>query len=136
MEPNDEVYDNISSLITTPYIHYPENDKNTHIFIVKNDIEKFDQNLLLGNSVVNSFLRWISSQSNKISVIDSTSMVMKNLQDDKNTKVRENISTQNLILIQIAKGVGGHWFIYLLIRSSKKLFMLILLYLIYKNLNA
>ena len=59
----------------------------------------------------------MSLQSNKKSVIESTSMAMYNLQDDYTTKVRENISTQNLILIQIAKSKGGHWFIYLLIRS-------------------
>ena len=48
----------------------------------------------------------MSLQSNKISAVDSTLMVMNNLQDDKTTKDRENISTQNLILIPITK--SGH----------------------------
>ena len=75
----------------------------------------------------------MSLQSNSISAIDSTSMMMNNLQDDKTTKVRETISAKHLILISIAKGC--HWFIYLLIRSSKESFMLILLDSLYK-LNA
>ena len=100
------MYDNIQFLITTPYTHHPENDQNTPISIVKVDIEKFDQNIFLDDGVVNCFLHWMGLQSNKISVIDSTSIVINDLQDDKTTKVRENISSQNLILIPIAK--DGH----------------------------
>ena len=50
---------------------------------------------------------------------------MNELQDGKAIKLREKISTQNLILIPIAK--NEHWIIYLFIRSSEKYFMLILL---------
>ena len=60
LKPNEKVYDNILFLITTPSIHRPENDQNTPISIVKGDIEKFDQNLFLGDHDVNSFLRWMS----------------------------------------------------------------------------
>ena len=49
----------------------------------------------------------MSLQSNKKSVIESTSMAMYTVQDDYTTKVRENISTQNLILIPIVKGAIG-----------------------------
>ena len=67
----------------------------------------------------------MSLQSRKISVIDSTSMGMNELTDAKAIRLREKITTQNLILIPIAK--DGHWIIYLFIRSSEKSFMLILL---------
>ena len=60
MKSNDKVNDNIPFLITTPYIHHPESDINTPIFIVKGDIEKFDQNVFLGDGVVNCYLHWIS----------------------------------------------------------------------------
>ena len=79
----------------------------------------------MGDGVVYFFLRWMSLQSRKISVIDSTSMGMKELTDGTAIKLREKISTQKLILIPIAK--DGHWIIYLFIRSSDKSFMLILL---------
>ena len=79
----------------------------------------------MGDGVVYCFLRWMSLQSRKILVIDSTSMGMNELTDGKAIKLREKISTQNLILIPIAK--DGHWIIYLFIRSSEKSFMLILL---------
>ena len=56
---------------------------------MKGDIENFDQNLFLGDSVVSYFLRWMSLQSNKISIIDSISMTMNKLKDDKTTKVEK-----------------------------------------------
>ena len=89
MKPNDKVYDNILFSITTLYIHHPEIDQNTPISFVKGDIENFDQHLFLGDSVVSYFLRWMSLQSNKISIIDSISMTMNKLKDDKTTKVEK-----------------------------------------------
>lgn len=83
------MYDNILFLITTPYIYHPESDQNTPISIVKGDIENFDQNVFLGGGVVNCFLRFMSLLSKINSIIDSTSIVMKNLQDDKTKKFRE-----------------------------------------------
>ena len=104
MKSNDIVNDNISFLITTPYIHHPEHDINEHISISKSDIEKFDNNVYLGDGVVNCFLRWMSLQSNKISIIDSASMLINKLIDEKSNKVKEIISTQHLILIPICTG--------------------------------
>ena len=43
----------------------------------------------------------------------------------KSNKVKEFISTQHLILIQIC--TGNHWTIYFIIRSSENSFMLILI---------
>ena len=64
-------------------------------------------------------------QSNKISIIDWASILMNNLIYEKSNKVKEIISTQHLILIPICN--NAHWFIYFIIRSSEKLFMLILM---------
>ena len=86
------VNDNIPFLITTP---------NEPISISKIDITCFDQNVYLGDGFVNCFLRWLSLQSNKISIIDSASMLINNLIDEKSNKVKEIISTQHLILIPI-----------------------------------
>ena len=58
-------------------------------------------------------------------------MLMNKLEDSKAIEVREKISTQNLILILTAKYC--HWFTYLLIRSSEKYFMLILLDSLYTD---
>ena len=67
----------------------------------------------------------MSLQSNKIVIIDSASMSMNKIIDEKSKKVIEIISTQHLILIPICN--DNHWFIYFIIRSSEKLFMLILM---------
>ena len=110
------VNDDIPLLITTP---------NEPISISKIDINCFDQNVYLGDGFVNCFLRWLSLQSNKISIIDSASMLINNLIDEKSNKVKEIISTQHLILIPIC--TGNHWIIYFIIRSSENSFMLILM---------
>ena len=52
-------------------------------------------------------------------------MTMNKLNDDKTSKIKENISTQNLILIPVCK--DSHWIIHLLIRSSVNSFMLVTL---------
>ena len=67
----------------------------------------------------------MSLQSNKILIIDSASMLMNKLIDEKSKKVKEIIFTQHLILIQICN--NNHWFIYFIIRSSEKSFILILM---------
>ena len=59
----------------------------------------------------------MSFQSNKISIIDSASMLMNNLIDEKSNKGKEIISTQHLILIPICNGI--HWFIFLLLDLQK-----------------
>ena len=65
---------------------------------------KFDDDVYLGDSVVDCFLRWMILQSNKISIIDPSSMCMKhNLIDKKSNKVKETISTKHLILIPICQ---------------------------------
>ena len=103
LKSNDIVNDKIPFLITTPYIHHPENDISEHISISKSDMEKFDNNAYLGDGVVNCFLRWMSVQSNKISTIDPSSILINNLIDKKNKKVKETISTKHLILIPICQ---------------------------------
>ena len=125
MKSNDIVNDKIQFLITTPYIHHPENDLSEHISISKSDMEKFDNNVYLGDGVLNCFLRWMILQSNKKSTIDPASMLMKNLKDQKSNKVKETISTKHLILIPIFQ--DNHWIIYFIIRSSENSFMLILM---------
>ena len=52
-------------------------------------------------------------------------MLMNNIIDEKSNKVKEIISKQHLILIPICN--DNHWFIYFIIRSSEKSFMLILM---------
>ena len=122
---NEVVNHNIPFLITTPYIHQLDIDQNTAISLDKVDIKKFDSDVYMGDGVVYCFFRWMSLQSSKITVIDSSPIELNELTDAKAIKLREKISTQNLILIPIAK--DGHWIIYLFIRSSEKSFMLILL---------
>ena len=79
LKSNDIVNENIPFLITTPYIYHPENNLNEHISISKSDIKKFDNNVYLGDDVVIFFLRWMSLLSNKISIIDTASMLMNKI---------------------------------------------------------
>ena len=122
---NDIVTGKIPFLITTPYIHHPENDLSEHISISKSDMENFGNDVYLGDGVVDCFLRWMSLQSNKISIIDPSSMLMKKSIDKKSNKVKETISTKHLILIPICQ--NNHWIIYFIIRSSENSFRLILM---------
>ena len=122
---NNIVNDKIPFLITTPYIHHPEYDLSEDISISKRDMNFFDNDVYLGDTVVDCFLRWMSLQSNKISIIDPSSMLMKKSIDKKSNKVKETISTKHLILIPICQ--NNHWIIYFIIRSSENSFMLILM---------
>ena len=127
---NDIVTGKIPFLITTPYIHHPENDLSEHISISKSDMENFGNDVYLGDGVVDCFLRWMSLQSNKISIIDPSSMLMKKSIDKKSNKVKETISTKHLILIPICQ--NNHWIIYFIIRSSENSFRLILMDSLFK----
>ena len=103
LKVNETVNHYIPFLITATYIYHSDIDQNTTISLDKVDIKKFDNNVYMGDGVIYCFLRWMSLQSRKISVIDSTSMGMNELTDGKAIKLREKISAQNLILIPIAK---------------------------------
>ena len=83
LKKNDTISDDIPFLITTPYIHKPDNDKFTPIPVFNMDITKFDSNEFLGDGVIMCFLRWMSLQSNKISVIDSLSIQINDLKNKK-----------------------------------------------------
>ena len=76
LKSNDIVNEKIPFLLPTPYIHHPENDFNEHISISKSAMEKFDKNVYVGDGVANCFLRWMSLQSNKISTIDPSLMLI------------------------------------------------------------
>ena len=119
LKVNEAVNYDIPFLITTPYIYQLDIDQNTAISLNKVDIKKFDSDVYMGDGVVYCFLRWMSLQSSKISVIDSSPIELNELKDGKAIKLREKISTQNLILIPITE--NDHWIIYLFIRSSKHL---------------
>ena len=59
----------------------------------------------------------MSLQLNKTLIIDSDSMLMNKLIDEKSNEVKEIISTQHLILILICNDI--HWFIYFIIKFSE-----------------